>query len=151
MSTSDKILAIYYSSYTHYRRIAVRTRVGYAHERIDVRRFETLKDMLVWLLRHLHEKDPSFLKKLADLDDKEFMNRAPRGRRKRRYLAPDRDTLYIQNPGLTDKYSLQIDSFWLATNIGGTEVAKIIKLAAAAADIALLSPLKIDLYEQPRK
>lgn len=151
MLETRKILAIYYSSYVHYRRVAVRKRTGYAQESIDIRRFETLKDMLVWLLKHLHEVDTSFLGKLADLDDKEFMRRGPRGRRKRRYLAPDRDTLYIQRQSLTDKYSLRIGDFWLATNIGGVEVGQIVKLAAAAAGAELLSPLKINLYEAPRR
>jgi hypothetical protein len=52
---------------------------------------------------------------------------------------------------LTDKYSLQIGDYWLATNIGGVEVAHIVKLAAAAIGAELLSPLKVNLYDEPRK
>lgn len=142
MNQDKNILAIYYNCYQSSRKVGIRTRVGYGHERIDIRRFDTLKSFVIWLLRLLHERDPAFLGKLAALDDAQFMRR---GHRKRRYISPNRDTLYLQSPALAEKYSVRIADHWLATNIGGAEVAQIVKLAAEAAHVELLFPSKIGL------
>ena len=142
MTQRSSVLAIYYDLYRSSRKVGIRTRVGYGHERVDIRRFDTLKEFLIWLLKFLHEQDPAFIAKLATLDDAQFMRR---GHRKRRYISPNRDTLYLQSQELAQRYSVRIADHWLASNIGGAEVAQIVKLAAEAAGVELLFPSKMSL------
>ena len=88
---SSKLSTLYYSQSANPRKIGVRTHEEYRHERLELRRFDTLKGMLVWLIRHIAKLDSGFLERLDKQDDMEFQRRA---HRKRRYFARHLDTLY---------------------------------------------------------
>ena len=136
MAQPVKLLGLYYSAYSASRRIGVRTQESYRHERIDLRKFDTLKEMVVWLITRIAELDSAFLETLADQDDKEFMRR---GHRTRRYFSQHQDTLYLQNQALAMKFSVPVGKYWLATNVGSKEVSQLIRTIAKAAGVAITS------------
>jgi hypothetical protein len=98
--------------------------------------------MLVWLITRMSELTEEFPQRLDAVDDREFMNRV---HRKRRYFAPDRDTLYLQNPNLADKYVERVGKYWLATNLGRKETTQLIRAVANASGASVQSLSGVDL------
>jgi len=90
----------------------------------------TLRDLMLGLFEVLGVGRPSFLRELAELDDGTFMGT----RQQRRFIAERRDLLYIGSPHLA-KYTVKIQDYWLATNIGHKEAGKICRLACKAAGV----------------
>ncbi|MCZ2153393.1 MAG: hypothetical protein LC114_05760 [Bryobacterales bacterium] len=132
MSQRTPLLAIYYG-WREPRRYAVRYRVGYSHERIDIYHLQSLRDLISHMLKRVADIDPELLAKLDEADDKEFTKSA---HRKRRYFAKHRDTLYLQ-AGHLQRHSMKVGDYWLATNIGAQEIRSIVRSLADAAEVPL--------------
>src|SRR5712692_2261433 len=99
-----------------------------------------LQELIVGLFEVLAVGRPSFLRRLAELDDGKFMGT----RQERRFIAERRDLLYIGSPHLI-KYAVKFQDYWLATNIGHKEVGAICRLACKAAGVKFESLAKLKL------
>ena len=85
---------------------------------IEVECHSTLPNLLEGVLLHLMEWQPDILEKVSTVDDKRFMTSPHKSRR---YISPDRDTLYIASPHLTEKFSRPVGNHWIITNLGRKE------------------------------
>jgi hypothetical protein len=100
----------------------------------------TLRELVLGLFEVLGVGRPSFLRDLAELDDGTFMGT----RQQRRFIAERRDLLYIGSPHLA-KHAVQVQDYWLATNVGHKEVGGICRLACKAAGVKYESLAKLKL------
>lgn len=100
-----------------------------------------LRVLLFSLFDVLADGKPEFMSALASLDDREFMQT----RQERRFVADNRDHLYINSPRLADKHVARYGEFWIATNIGHKEANRIAGLACEAARVSRLSMSKLRL------
>ena len=132
MVTSKKIVGVYASVFRAPRRLVIHRQPAIRHEQYDAYRPYTLKELLFELFDALHAHDANFLDKLDKLDDAEFQRSR---HRTRRYLAEDKDVLYINSPHLTAKHVERFRGYWFATNIGGKEAGRTIGLACKAAGV----------------
>ena len=72
-------------------------------------------------------RDPTFLTRFAAL---------PRHGRRRRFLAADRDALYPGRADLAAEYAHEVvPGWWLGTNYGAQQIAKIISMACEVAGL----------------
>ncbi|MGH8442456.1 MAG: hypothetical protein ACRETF_06080 [Nevskiaceae bacterium] len=101
----------------------------------------TLRDFLLALFKVLSEGRPDFMRTLAKLDDRRFQ----KTRQQRRFVCEDRSLVYIGSPHLTDRHTVQVDGYWLATNLSSTDAYSVAKLACEAAGLACASIGKLQL------
>lgn len=132
MTNKSPLISFHYS-WREPRRFGIRSRPGPGHERIDIYRCSTLRELISAMLKRVAEIDSDVLAKLEEIDDREFSKRT---HRKRRYFAKHRDTLYLQASHL-ESNSVEVGEYWLATNIGAQEVRTIVKQLAEAACVPL--------------
>lgn len=132
MTTNKKLLGIYTALFRSPRRFAIHAQCGSRHESYNIYWPKSIKDCLFALFGFLSANNPKFLADLEKLDDTEFLGRKHRSRR---YIAKEKDVLYIESPHLTDKYAEKYDQYWLATNIGWKEARTIIRMACKAAGL----------------
>lgn len=132
MATNIKILGVYTALSRPPRRFAIHSQNGFRRETYDIYRSSTVKDCLFSLLGTLSANDPGFLAKLEKLDDSGFLGRK---QRTRRYIARDKEVLYIESPHLAEKYAEKYDQYWLATNIGWKEARTIVNMTCKAAGL----------------
>ena len=102
-----------------------------------------LPDFMLRLFGVLAEDHPDFLERLSNLDDAEFMKSS----KHRRYVAKDRDVLYIKSPHL-EHHSVPFRGYWVGTNVGSTQVESIAKLACKAADVPCASIRRFPSFAQ---
>ena len=140
MSSADKISAIHLGLVVRPWRYVVERRESPFIVRYDRHSPATLRDLMIGLFELLSEECPDFAKRLATLDDGNFM----RTRQQRRFIADHRDLLYIGSPHL-QKYAVQFQDYWVATNVGHKEVRAIAYRACEAAGIKCESLSKLKL------
>ena len=100
----------------------------------------TLRELMISLFELLSADCPDFAKRLASLDDGNFMG----SRQQRRFIAERRDLLYIGSPHL-EKHAVRFQDYWVATNVGHKEVRAIAYRACDAAGIKSESLSKLKL------
>ena len=100
----------------------------------------TLRDLMLGLFEVLDRGRPGFLRRLAELDDGNFMGT----RQQRRFIADRKDLLYIGNPHLS-QYAVKFQGYWIATNVGHKEVRAICYRACEAADVKCESLTRLKL------
>lgn len=123
-------------------RFAVRKRISPRHVTFDVYRPRTLGDFVYELLSIFSAESPSFMEAIAKIDDNEFMGSKHKSRR---YIADQKDLLYIGNPKLAEKYAREQDGYWFITNIGAKETRRFARMAAKAAGVPCGSISKVSL------
>lgn len=124
------------------RRFVIHRRVSAERELFEVYKPPTLREFVSQLLTVLSSTGREFMRKVAKLDDEKSQESRHKSRR---YIAEDRDVLYIESPHLTKKYSEQVLGYWVATNIGQKEVGVIARLACQAAGVKREGISKIQL------
>ena len=139
--SDGKILAVYVGLIRPPCRFAIHRKVNADRELFELYKPSTLHDLVSQLLTVLNSVRPDFMSKVAELDDKLFQESSHKSRR---YVAEDRDVLYIGSPHLT-KNSEQVLGYWVITNIGRKEVGTIIGLACHAAGVRRESISKVRL------
>ena len=60
----------------------------------------------------------------------------------RRYVAKERDVLYITNPHL-EKNAVEFRGYWVGTNVGHVQVSSVARMACEAANVPCLSIRKL--------
>jgi|GEM_PF-6708546 negative regulator of replication initiation len=108
----------------------VHSQLELGHARYDRYEPKDLCDFLLKLFEVLSEGHSEFMKSLAEIDDTKFIQ----GPQHRRYVAKERDLLFIQSPHL-EEHSVQFLGYWVGTNNNKTQVASIARLACKAANI----------------
>lgn len=124
-------------------RFAVRSLIGFHHERMDIYRFGSLRELTAAVIHLFASSNPEFLVRLSKLDDAEFMKNKLR---KRRYFAESKDTIYLNSPHLEKRHTQEVCGYWLATNFGRKETLALIQMACKAAEIKFgesLSSIKL--------
>ena len=130
--SDSKIIAIYTGFYCGPLRVAVRSKLGYYHERLEVYRCESLRELSAKVIGLLASTRPDFLARLSEIDDRELMNNK---HRKRRYFAERKDLLYLNSPHLEEQYTQEVCGYWVATNFGRKETRTLVQMACQAAEI----------------
>jgi hypothetical protein len=102
---------------------------------------KSLKQLMLELFTVLSETNVSFIQSLAEADDHEFL----KSRQERRFIAGEKNLLYIATPRLADKYAVQFQNHWIATNVGHKEVYSIARLACQVAHVPYVSISKLQL------
>lgn len=105
-------------------------------EVIELYRYYSYSEFVIGLLTILAKESQDFLPKISEIDDERFMASS---HKTRRYIAGDRDLLYINSPHLTDKHSRKVIDYWVATNIGRSETFSIVSAASRAAGVKRFS------------
>ena len=85
---------------------------------IELKNHYSLPDLIESLLLDVQQFQPDILEKVAQVDDKRFMASPHKSRR---YIARERELLYINSPHLTEKHSKRIGDHWMITNMGRPE------------------------------
>lgn len=132
MQGNANIIGVYAAFFRPPRRFAIHRQTGPRQESYEIYRPSTIKDFLFTLLDVLVANNSNFLAKLEKVDDSEWQRR---GHRTRRYIAKEKDVLYIAHPKLATKYAEEYGQYWLATNIGWKEASAIVRSACKAAGI----------------
>lgn len=130
--SNSKIISIYTGLYSGSLRIAVKSKVGHYHERLDIYRYTTLRKLTASVIEHLVPTCPEFLLRLSAIDDRELMNNK---HRKRRYIAERKDLLYLNSPHLENQHTQEVCGYWIATNFGRKETNALVKMACQAAEV----------------
>lgn len=138
MPQPEKILSIYVELVRRPYFFVVHTRVSPTHERYDRHQPPTLRDFMLKLFDVLAEGRPAFMSILSQLDDREFM-KSPQHRR---YVAKERDILYIKNPHL-EHYAVEFRGYWVGTNVSHSQVRSVADLACEAAGVQCASIRKL--------
>jgi hypothetical protein len=99
---------------------------------IEVRTSFTYPDLIANLLLHLKEFQPDVLEKAAAIDDERFMSSK---HKERRYIARERNLLYINSPHLTEKHSRAVDDHWMITNMGRPETYSLLSTITSASGL----------------
>jgi hypothetical protein len=126
------------------RRFVVRRRISPTYERFDVYTTPTLRAFVVKLIEVFADADPQFLAKVVATEDARWMTSKLK---KRHYIEPQREHLYIESAHLTDANSVSVRDHWIITNIGAKEVRIFLKLCSDAAAIPLENISKISLHK----
>jgi len=129
-ATNSPIVAVYLELVREPYFFLVHARVAAGHDRYDRYEPRTLRDFMLHLFGLLAEGRPEFMKRLAELDDAEFMKSSQH----RRYVAKEREVLYIKSEHL-ERYSVQFLGYWVGTNVKSTQAASVARLACQAADV----------------
>jgi hypothetical protein len=108
------------------------------HERYDRYVPPTLREFMLQLFGVLADDGTGFMKALAEIDDREFM-KSPQHRR---YVARNRDVLYIKNPHL-EKNAVEFRGYWIGTNVSHSQVASVARMACEAAKVTHASIRKL--------
>ena len=130
--TEGKIIGFYMALRGRPLRFLIRRKVSYSREILALYRCDTLREMITDVLTVLNPTHPDFMTRLQQLDDEEHQNSRHRSRR---YIADRRDLLYINSPPLTEKFSIKVLDFWVATNINRKVANHIVWLACKAAGL----------------
>jgi hypothetical protein len=109
---------------------------------IEVQSYFALPGFIEGLLRELMEWFPDILERVAAVDDKRFMASPHKSRR---YIASDRDILYIASPHLTEKFSRAIGDHWMITNMGRQETYAFLSTIVSASGLKRESLSEIKL------
>jgi len=125
-------------------RFVVRRRVSSTHERFDVYTSFTLRNFVVRLIETFADADPEFLKKIVSAEDRRWMASK---HKKRHYIEPCQEHLYIESSHLTEKNSIAVRDHWIITNIGKKEVGTFLRLCSEAAAVPLENMSKLPLQE----
>ena len=99
----------------------------------------TAKEVLIKVFEALMLRDPSFAQRFAGL---------PKHGRIRRYLARDRDSLFVGRPDYAREvaHSHQLtNGWWLLTNLSRKSIRKHIKMACDVAGLQFGKDLRVDL------
>ena len=96
---------------------------------IEIQSHYALPDLIEKLLLDLKQWQPDILEKVAAEDDKRFMASPHKSRR---YIARERELLYIASPHLTDKFSRKVGDHWMITNMGRPETYAFLSAISAA-------------------
>ena len=142
MSDTPPITCLYASMVRDPTRFVVRRRVSPTHERFDVYTSFTLREFVVRLIEVFADADPEFLTKIVAAEDKRWMASKIK---KRHYIEPRREHLYIESSHLTEKDSIAVRDHWIITNIGKTEVGTFLRLCSEAATVPLENISKFPL------
>ena len=103
---------------------------GKAHESTSAR------EVMCNVFRLLAKEEPGFLERFA----------ARKHRKKRRYLAQDRQELYPGRPDLAEDYSTEIaPGWWLGTNYSRRHIRRILDLALEVVQPSLRSVIQINI------
>ena len=108
------------------------------HERFDRYSPPTLREFMLQLFGILADASPGFMKALAEIDDREFM-KSPQHRR---YVAKDRDVLYIRSPHL-ERNAVEFRGYWVGTNVSHSQVDSVARMACKAANVTCASIRKL--------
>lgn len=127
-----KIIAIHTGLYGRPIRIAVRSKLGFHHERFDIYRYESLRELTAGVIKLLASTRQDFLTRLSEIDDRELMDNK---HRKRRYFAERKDLLYLNSPHLEEQHTQEVCGYWVATNFGRKETRTLVRMACQAAEV----------------
>ena len=130
MPQSEMIMGIYLELVKRPYFFVVHTRLSTTHERYDKYQPRSLREFTLTLFELLAEERPDFMRTLAELDDREFM-KSPQHRR---YVAKERDVLYIKNPHL-EHFAVEFRGYWVGTNVSHSQVRSVVGLACEAAGV----------------
>ncbi len=129
---ATELQAIYFSPWMIPRRLVFRFKVDFRREIFEVFRPLEIREALKEGLERIEQSIPGSLAKACQLDDEDFQSNK---RRKRRYIAEEKDLLYLDNPRLTEKATQPVADFWVITNIAWRDVPNILRLVCRAAGI----------------
>ena len=129
---TGELKGVYFSPWWKNRRLIFRFREHGRWERFEAFRPWEVREALKVALERIEESVPGALSKAAELDDQEFQSNA---RRKRRYIAENKDLLYLNSPHLTERSSEPVKDHWVVTNIAWRDVPSIIRLVCEAAGV----------------
>ena len=99
---------------------------------LEVFSFTTYKELLIYLVQHFGELDPSILEKVEQKGLDEWQNN---NHRKNLMLSKERSHLFIQSPDLAEKNSISVCGYWLRTNEGRNGVLKFCSSIASAVPV----------------
>jgi len=139
--SEGRVVAVYVGLITRPLRFVVRREIDSSQDVYEVHRHATYHGLLADLLTVLNTISPGFMKDVAELDDQRFMASK---HKTRRYVAEDRDLLYIDSPHLAEA-SKQVLGYWVVTNIGRNEAIAIAGFACRAAGVKSESMAKLRL------
>lgn len=112
-------------------------------ETYEVLKYDSYRLLVVDLLTRLGASDPRFMARVSNLDDDQFMQSK---HKTRRYVAESRELLYIATPSLGEQ-SAQVLGYWVAMNIGRSEVDRIVSFACKAAGLERKSIYSLKISE----
>jgi hypothetical protein len=145
MTTSSAIAGVYIELVRRPYFFVVHSMVSERHERYDRYAPATLKDFMLTMLEVLSHDRPGFMESLAEIDDREFMKSAQH----RRYVAKERELLYIKNPHLVAD-SARFRGYWIGTNVSHTQVDSFARVACEAAGVKAASIRKLGSLSSAR-
>ena len=140
MTSEGKLTVVYLGLVVRPYRFVVERRLSATIVRYERHAPPTLRELMIGLFEILATVRTDFALRLASLDDGRFMGT----RQERRFIAERRDLLYIGSPHL-ERYAVEFQGFWIATNIGHKEVGAISRLACQAAGVRCESVAKLKL------
>ena len=138
---ANKIVGAYFGLITRPYRFVLRETVSPGVELYRRHVPRSLRDFMLELFSEFSAGRPDFMKALAALDDQRFM----KTRQERRFVVEDKKLLYIGSPHLAQKYTASFGGYWVATNVGATEVSRISRLACEAAGVTSASISRLQL------
>lgn len=106
---------------------------GWISKSYEIKRAQDIMGTIELFLAMLIQKQTKLMSRLEKIDDKQFTESSHRSRR---YLARDKDILYInKDKKFTNKYSVELFGYWFATNIGKKELRVLFSNACEAANV----------------
>ena len=140
MSSGGRISTVHIGLVVRPWRYVVERKIASTVVRYDRYSPSNLRELMIGLFNLLSVDCHDFARRLAALDDSNFMN----SRQQRRFIAERRDLLYIGSPHL-EKHAVRFQDYWLATNVGHKEVRAIAYRACDAAGVKSESLSKLKL------
>lgn len=131
---ADRLDGVYFSPQRDDHKIVFRFKGKGPWERFETFQPYNIRRAIEVSFDLVEEYRPGSLDRAAQLDDYEFQNNA---QRKRRYIAKEKDVLYIDSPYLAKRAVASVRQYFVITNVSWGRTYEILRLCCDGAEVPL--------------